>query len=147
MLHRIRLAMKEESKLTMGSSRNNPIEVDETFIGGKAKNKHLLRRKQVEPKTIVMGMLDRQTRQIRAKVIPDVTRTTLQDEILKNVGFNAHVYTDGWSGYDKLSEFKNFTHKTVNHINEYVNGRVHTQGIENFWCSSQARLERHLRCS
>ena len=133
MLHRIRLAMKEESKLTMGSSHNNPIEVDETFIGGKAKNKHLSKRKQVEPKTIVMGMLDRQTRQIRAKVIPDVTRTTLQDEILKNVGFNAHVYTDGWSGYDRLSEFKNFTHKTVNHINEYVNGRVHTQGVENFW--------------
>jgi hypothetical protein len=49
------------------------------------------------------------------------------------VGFNAHVYTDGWSGYAGLEQFKNFTHETVNHINQYVNGRVHTQGIENFW--------------
>jgi ISXO2-like transposase domain len=50
----------------------------------------------------------------------------------KGISFT-HVFTDGWVGYDKLSEYKNFTHKTVNHINEYVNGRVHTQGIENFW--------------
>jgi hypothetical protein len=62
-----------------------------------------------------------------------VKRDTLQAEILNHIGFNAHVFTDGHVGYDKLSEYKNFTHKTVNHINEYVNGRVHTQGIENFW--------------
>lgn len=65
--------------------------------------------------------------------IPDVKRETLQAEILQHIGFNAHVFTDGHVGYDKLSEYKNFTHRTVNHINEYVNGRVHTQGIENFW--------------
>ena len=133
MNHRIRLAMKDEPKQTMGSNWGNPIEVDETFIGGKAKNKHLAQRKQKERKTVVMGMLNRQTREIRAKVIPNVSREVLQAEILKNIGFNAHVFTDGWSGYDKLSEYKNFTHKTVNHVNEYVNGRVHTQGIENFW--------------
>jgi hypothetical protein len=62
-----------------------------------------------------------------------VKRETLQAEILSHIGFNAYVFTDGHVGYDKLSEYKNFTHKTVNHINEYVNGRVHTQGIENFW--------------
>jgi transposase-like protein len=134
MLHRIRTAMKEEhGDLTLGGHWGNPVEVDETFVGGKAKNKHLGQRKQKERKTIVMGMLNRETRQIRAKVIPDVKRETLQAEILQHVGFNAHVFTDGWVGYDKLSEYKNFTHKTVNHINEYVNGRVHTQGIENFW--------------
>lgn len=134
MLHRIRVAMKEEAgDLTLGGNWSNPVEVDETFVGGKAKNKHLGQRKQKERKTIVMGMLDRQTRQIRAKVIPDVKRETLQAEILSHIGFNAHVFTDGWVGYDKLNEYKNFTHKTVNHINEYVNGRVHTQGIENFW--------------
>jgi transposase-like protein len=134
MLHRIRTAMREDYGIhTTGTGSQNPIEIDETFIGGKSINKHLGKRKQTERKTIVMGMLNRQTRQIRAKVIPNVKRETLQAEILANVGFNAHVYTDGWSGYDKLSEYKNFTHKTVNHINEYVNGRVHTQGIENFW--------------
>jgi transposase-like protein len=133
MLHRIRLAMRDEPKHTFGGHHQNPIEVDETFIGGRAKNKHLSQRRQEEKKTVVMGMLNRQTRQIRAKVVPNVKRETLQNEILKNVGFNAHVYTDRWAGYDGLDKMKNFTHKTVNHMNEYVNGRVHTQGIENFW--------------
>jgi hypothetical protein len=134
MLHRIRVAMKEDTgDKTLGGNWSNPVEVDETFVGGKAINKHLGKRQQKEPKTIVMGMLDRKTRQIRAKVIPDVRRETLQAEILSHIGFNAYVFTDGHVGYDKLSEYKNFTDKTVNHINEYVNGRVHTQGIENFW--------------
>jgi transposase-like protein len=149
MLHRIRLAMKHESKLTIGSHWGNPVEVDETFVGGKMKNMH--RKKAMalranmpvdrmdghevrwDNKTAVMGMLNRETREVRAKVIPNVKRETLQAEILKNVGFNAHVYTDQHVGYDGLDKFKNFTHKTVNHMEEYVNGRVHTQGIENFW--------------
>jgi transposase-like protein len=133
MLHRVRLAMREDHTSTMGSDHQNPIEIDETRVGGLAKNKHLSERKQAERKTIVMGMLNRETRQIRAKVIPNAKRETLQAEILKHVGFNAHVYTDGWTGYMGIDEYKNFTHRTVNHINEYVNGRVHTQGIENFW--------------
>lgn len=133
MLHRIRLAMREEPKHTFGGNWKNPIEVDETYIGGKARNKHLSERRQEEKKTIVMGMLNRETRQIRAKVIPHARREVLQGEVLKNIGFNAHVFTDGHPGYDGLDKMKNFTHRTVNHINQYVNGRVHTQGIENFW--------------
>lgn len=149
MLHRIRLAMSEEPEHTMGSHWGNPIEVDETFIGGKMKNMHRKRamelRAQVpidrmegyetnlKNKVAVMGMLNRQTREVRAKVIPNVKRETLQTEILKNVGFNAHVFTDQAVGYDGMDKMKNFTHKTVNHLNEYVNGRVHTNGIENFW--------------
>jgi hypothetical protein len=133
MLARLRLAMKEDHKHTFGGHWQNPIEVDETYIGGKARNKHLSQRKQAERKTIVMGMLNRETRQIRAKVIPHARREVLQGEILKNIGFNAHVFTDGHVGYEGLDKLKNFTHQTVNHINEYVNGRVHTQGIENFW--------------
>ena len=96
-------------------------------------NKHLSQRSQKERKTIVMGMLERETRQIRAKVIPTSSARLYRPRFSSNVGFNAHVFTDGYVGYDKLSEYKNFTHKTVNHINEYVNGHVHTQGIENFW--------------
>ncbi len=145
MLHRIRTAMKEEHSGTIGSHWGNPVEIDETFVGGKAKNKHLSQRTQKERKTVVMGMLNRETRQIRAKVIPNVKRETLQTEILSNIGFNAHVFTDGHVGYEKLSEYKNFTHRTVNHINEYVNGRVHTQGIENFWSLTQAWIEWNLR--
>jgi hypothetical protein len=133
MLHRLRVAMKEEHKYTTGGHWQNPIEIDETYIGGKAKNKHLSKRRQEEKKTIVMGMLNRETRQIRARVIPAARREVLQGEILKHVGFNAHVFTDGHPGYDGIDKYKNFTHRTVNHINEYVNGRVHTQGIENFW--------------
>jgi transposase-like protein len=149
MLHRIRLAMQDEPKRTMGSHWGNPVEVDETFIGGKAKNMHRKRaqalRAQVpidrmegfetnlKNKVAVMGMFDRQTRQVRAKVIPNVRRDTLQAEILKNVGFNAHVFTDQHIGYEGLDKLKNFTHRTVNHMNEYVNGRVHTNSLENFW--------------
>jgi transposase-like protein len=140
MLHRLRVALKDDPKGTMGGNWQNPIEVDETYIGGKARNKHLSQRKQMEKKAIVMGMLNRETREIRAKVVPHARRDVLQGEILKNVGFNAHVFTDGHVGYDGLDKYNNFTHKTVNHINQYVNGRVHTQGIENFW----ALLKRSL---
>jgi transposase-like protein len=149
MLHRIRLAMKDTPEYTFGSHWGNPIEVDEAFIGGKAKNMHRNRanalrmqtpidRKEgyemsLKNKVPVMGMLNRETRQVRAKVIPNVKRETLQNEILKNIGFNAHVFTDEAVAYDGLNKLKNFTHKTVNHMNEYVNGRVHTNGIENFW--------------
>jgi transposase-like protein len=138
MLHRIRLAMKEDHGIfTMGTGRANPVEVDETFIGGTPKNMHTKRRMAVGQdgnKVAVMGMLNRQSREVRAKVIPNVKRETLQNEILANVGFNAHVYTDGHVGYQGLDgNAKNYTHRTVNHVNEYVNGRVHTQGIENFW--------------
>lgn len=150
MLHRLREAMKEEPTGTMGSHWGNPIEVDEAFVGGKLKNMHRSRamaiRAQVpidrmegyetnlKNKVPVMGMLNRETRQVRAKVIPNVKRETLQAEILKNVGFNAHVFTDQAVGYDGLDKnLKNFTHRTVNHLTEYVNGRVHTNGIENFW--------------
>jgi transposase-like protein len=82
-------------------------------------------------KTIVMGMLDRDMREVRAKVIPNVRRDTLQTEILREVCRDSKVYTDEWIGYNALKE--NFVHEVVNHVSEYVNGQVHTNGIENFW--------------
>jgi transposase-like protein len=143
MLHRLRLAMREEHDphYPIGNGGNNPVEVDETFIGGKPKNRHSKKRSEVgDKKAIVMGMLTRNTRELRAKVIPNVKRETLQAEILKHVGWGSVIYSDQHVGYDGLNKLENFTHKTVNHMTEYVNGNVHTQGIENFW----ALLKRSL---
>jgi transposase-like protein len=144
MLHRIRLAMKNNPANPFGWTPRDPIEVDETFIGGKPHNMHSKRRRAmngVDHKVVVMGMLERSSRQVRAKVVPNVKRETLQAEILKNVGRSSHIYTDQHFGYDGLGKMNDYVHKTVNHMEEYVNGKVHTQGIENFW----SLLKRGLR--
>jgi transposase-like protein len=150
MLHRVREAMKSGSVLRLGQE-GGPVEVDESFIGGNFKNKHLsvraknvqwqqMVREDIDPskryrrsdKAAVFGMLDRETRQVRAKAIPNVKRETLMNEILDNVTNGSAIYSDSLQSYATLDE-KNFVHKTVNHVNEYVRGEVHTQGIENFW--------------
>jgi transposase-like protein len=135
MLHRIREAMKNGSFLRMGQ-QGGPIEMDEAFVGGKPKNMHAKKRSMIRSEYIqkpaVFGMLDRETRQVRAKVISNVKRETLQAEILDQVVKGSKVYTDGWKGYEGLAE-KEFVHETVNHLEEYVRGQVHTNGIENFW--------------
>ena len=139
MLHRIREAMKNKSIRKLGSS-GGPVEVDETFVGAKPKNMHANRRAKLntalrnwgDHKSIVVGMLDRDAREVRTKVIPDVKRETLQAEILRQVQDRSTVYTDRHVGYDTLKAAE-FVHETVTHLDEYVRGEVHTQGIENFW--------------
>jgi len=84
-------------------------------------------------------MLDRELRQVRAKVVPDVRRDTLQNQVLKNVRYGSRVYTDNAVGYDQLHY--RFIHEVVSHLDEYVKGRVHTNGLENFW----SLLKRTLR--
>lgn len=86
-----------------------------------------------------MGMLDRNLREVRAKVIPDAKRDTLQAEILKNIKYGSAVYTDEWYGYSEVRY--RFVHDVVKHSETYVKGQVHTQGIENFW----SLLKRTLR--
>jgi transposase-like protein len=123
MLHRIRLAMETQSFVKLGGQDGGPVEIDETFIGPKPQKMH--REKRLERKLgiksrdsiAVMGMLDRDARQVRAKVIPDVRRDTLQREILKEIAGKSTIYTDGWPGYDHLRT-KEFVHETVNHLNE-----------------------------
>lgn len=80
----------------------------------------------------VFGMLDRETRQVRAQVIPQIRRDTLMNAILENIERGSKVYSDSYGGYKSLTA-KNFIHDTVNHVQEYVRGEVHTNGIENFW--------------
>jgi transposase-like protein len=138
-LHRIRFVLANDGWAKLGGEDGGPVEVDETFIGGKPKNMHASRRLKIQKaisgtsaKVPVMGMLDRESRKVRAKVIPNAKREVLQSEILREIAPGSTVYTDGWSGYDNLAE-KEYVHETVNHMQEYVRGKVHTQGIENFW--------------
>lgn len=139
MLHRIRLAMKAQSfgnQWKLGGD-NGPVEIDETFIGGELKNMHkdkkvrYVKRGGAHGKTVVMGFLDRDLRHVRAKVVPNVKRETLQTEVLREVKYGSKVFTDEHVGYDNL-KYK-FVHEVVNHANEYVKGQVHTNGMENFW--------------
>lgn len=138
MLHRIRLALKDCNWSKLGSEDGGPVEADETFIGPKPQKMHRARRLKMQTaqhgqtKAIVMGMLDRDARKVRAKVIPNVKRDVLQQEILNGVENGSTVYTDGYPGYDQLL-LKGYLHQVINHTEEYVRGQVHTQGIDNFW--------------
>ncbi len=84
-------------------------------------------------------MLDRDAREIRTQVIPNVQRETLQNIILKNVKYGSKVYTDSAVAYEQLHN--RYVHEWVNHMEHYVNGRVHTNGLENFW----SLFKRNLR--
>lgn len=136
MLHRIRVAIQSKSFEKIGGG-GAPIEVDETFIGGKLKNMHPAKRLKLknggwDRKVAVIGMLDRESRQVRAKLVPNVSREILQNEILTQIEKGSTIYTDGHPGYDRLKRAE-YVHETVTHVEEYVRGQVHTQGIENFW--------------
>ena len=145
-LHRLRLVLKRKDLgWKLGGNDAGPVEVDETFIGGLKKNMHADKKVRYEArggvtgKTIVMGLLDRELRQVRAKVVPNIKRETLQNEVLREVKHGSKVYTDEHIGYDDLRS--RFIHDVVNHSERYVNGQVHTNGIENFW----SLLKRTLR--
>ena len=137
MLHRLRLVLKNNNIFKLGGNDAGPVEVDETFIGGQKKNMHADKKVRYEArggasgKTVVMGMLDRELRQVRAQVVPNVRRDTLQNEVLRQVRHGSKVFTDEHVGYDHLHY--RFVHDVVNHSERYVDGQVHTNGIENFW--------------
>ena len=145
MLQRLRLVLKV-GFMSQVPSEGGPVEIDETFVGGNQKFMHKDKRARYNSrggnsgKAVVMGMLDRNSRQVRAGVIPNVKRETLQDHIIAQIEQKVTVYTDGASGYENLAA-QDYIHETVNHIDEYVRGQVHTQGIENFW----ALLKRGLK--
>ena len=141
MLHRLRLAMKADfgyGPLTKIGGPESEVEVDETFVGGRKQNMHKDKKVRYEAKggasgkAVVQGILDRTARQVRAKVMPDVKRETLQSEILKQVKYGTKVYTDDAVAYEQGMQWR-FVHDFVNKTETYVKGRVHVNGVENFW--------------
>ena len=133
MLQRIRLAMQTGSF----DKLSGEVEADETYIGGKARNMHRHVRKQKITgrgqvgKTAVMGLRQRDG-EVRTKIIPNPQGRTLSGEVARNVEPGSAVYTDDHSGYRHLTEM-GYRHGTVDHAEKYVDGRVHTNGLENFW--------------
>jgi transposase-like protein len=132
MLHRIRLAMQTKSFLKLSGE----VEVDETFIGGKARNMHKNTRAQRvtgtggKDKAAVLGMIERGG-SVHAEVIPNVKGRTLKPRVRERVEPGTAVYTDALKSYGGLDG--EFDHATVDHAERYVDGRVHTNGMENFW--------------
>ena len=129
---RLRAALSEDSKLFSG-----PVEVDETYLGGKRKNMSNAKRKELADtgrgpvgKTAVVGAKDRATNQVAATVIQSTDAQTLQGFVKDHADRQATVYTDDATAYESLP----FDHDTVKHsLSEYVKGEVHTNGIESLW--------------
>jgi transposase-like protein len=144
-LHRLRLALQEGTLAPLGGP-GKEMESDETYVGGTPGNMHKkrqveLRRLRNSPmkgstklinKTAVWGILDREQRKVRATVVKAVNREVLQAEILNHVAHGSKVYTDQAALYKALPP-EQYTHEFVNHLEKYVNGKVHTNGLENFW--------------
>ena len=127
--HRLREAWKDH-----GAQFAGPVEVDETFIGGKEKNKHgnkkLKAGRGAVGKAIVVGAKDRETNRVSAAVVGNTDAKTLQGFVGERAVKGATVYTDDHSGYQGMP----FDHESVRHsVGEYVNGMAHTNGIESFW--------------
>lgn len=141
MLQRIRLAMQGKN----GGKLDGHIEADETFIGGKARNMHATKRKRLGisqsrsmiGKVAVMGLLERHTKddggsQVRFKVIANRKKHQLEQVVTENVALGANLYTDALRSYDRMGE-RGYVHGVIDHAEAYVDGAVHTNGLENFW--------------
>ena len=130
--HRIRLAMQTGSFEKVSGE----FEVDESFIGGLARNMHKNKKAKITGtggagKAIVMGLLDRKTKKIRLRHVANTQRETLQGVVREYVEGGSYVYSDAWVAYNGLD--REYIHQVIDHAETYVNGNVHTNGIENFW--------------
>ena len=134
-LQRIREAWARES----GECMPGPVEIDETYMGGSETNKHNSRKLKAGRgpvgKTAVVGVKDRDTNTIAAKVVESVSASEVVPFIEGNAAYGAIVYTDEASIYTGLaSGFNAYRHESVKHsVGEYVKGQAHTNGIESFW--------------
>ncbi len=130
--HRIRLALMSGTFEKLSGH----VEADETFIGGKARNMHVSKRQRRitgtggKDKTAVMGILERGGK-VRTSVIPNRKKSAIQSEVKKHVEAGAALYTDALLSYDGLAG--EYAHQVIDHAVKYVDGNVHTNGLENFW--------------
>ena len=127
LLHRIRLAMKED---TLTSKMAGTVEVDETYIGGKERGIGPGRPGKKSKKVPVMGLKERGG-SIRCEVVPDGSTPTVLDVIRRNVESGETVITDEYVSYRKVGA--EYIHACINHSIKYVDGEIHTNGVENFW--------------
>lgn len=150
MLHRIRLAMQRGGGIV---KMKGEVEVDETYIGGSArfmhKSKKEARIKGTGPigKTAVMGLLERhgpdKVSQVRVAVVPTTRKKMLQSEIRKHVEPGSAVYSDALGSYGGLAT--DYVHEVIDHAEAYVRGKVHTNGLENFWSLLKRGIKGHRR--
>jgi transposase-like protein len=140
--HRIRFALHSGSI----EKFSGHVEVDETFIGGKARNMHAAKRAERNPakgsrrssgKTIVMGILQRGGK-VRTAVVPTVRRKPLHTEIKKHVEAGSAIYSDALKSYNTLDG--EYQHQVIDHAVSYVDGNVHTNTLENFWSLVKRQL-------
>ncbi|MBZ5530802.1 MAG: IS1595 family transposase [Acidobacteriia bacterium] len=132
MLHRIRKAMQTGS---FQRKLAGHVEADETFIGGKARFMHKDKRERINRrgfggKTVVVGVLERGGH-VRTEVAPDRERNTLHMVVKQHVAPGSHLSTDDCKGYWGL--YGDYIHQIIDHAETYVSGKVHTNGMENFW--------------
>ena len=138
MLHRVRMAMQDGTK---GGKLGGEVEVDETFIGGRSRFMHKDRRARViqstggKGKTAVMGLLERHGKdghsRVRVATVSNTRRWALHAGVRLNVEPGSNLYTDALRSYEGLDS--EYTHQVIDHAEAYVNGQVHTNGLENFW--------------
>lgn len=132
-LQRIRKCFEIENNSVL----SNEVEIDETYVGGKNKNRHKNKKvknsqgRSMKDKAAVLGMLERNGRLV-ARIVDDVQANTLTREILRNVKPSSTIHTDEWLGYNELHKYYN--HTIVKHSEkEFVNGNSYTNNIECFW--------------
>lgn len=135
MMHRIRLALHNKDFVKLGGS-GSEVEVDETFIGGAARFMHPNKRRRMvrrgmEDKSAVLGILERGGK-VRAFVVPTRRKHELQSQIRAHVKARSAIYTDALLSYQGLKH-QDFVHQTIDHAERYVDGQIHTNGLENFW--------------